>query len=344
MKVAFKSLIAAAAFIAAGAASAAVVTVNAGTTTYKGVKLSGTETLSLSADFISLFDAFQTGVTSNGVSTTITTKDSDGIYISAVATAPIASLTVDDTNNQILSVTSPDGLTLTQPLLRNVSTGGSLTISNLSVDLLTKRVYATIVGANGVGTLTDYYLWDFDSVSGATTVPQPATSTSPGTNTITVTGLRLTADSLNKTVTSLGMVRIGSTALGSVFDFGSITLPVTATPVLTPCTVTIKTTAKNAAVFTTDVTIHNGTTNASTGWNVNWTYGVPTLLTNIQNAKITNKSLKAYTAQPGKTNATVAAGGATTFSFRGHANGGGIPAISDLSATLGGQSCPVTAQ
>jgi hypothetical protein len=77
---------------------------------------------------------------------------------------------------------------------------------------------------------------------------------------------------------------------------------------------------------------------------VNWTYGVPTLLTNIQNAKITNKSLKAYTAQPGKTNATVAAGGATTFSFRGHANGGGIPAISDLSATLGGQSCPVTAQ
>lgn len=51
MKVAFKSLIAAAAFIAAGAASAATVTVTLGNTVYKGHTLSGSEVLTFGADF-----------------------------------------------------------------------------------------------------------------------------------------------------------------------------------------------------------------------------------------------------------------------------------------------------
>jgi hypothetical protein len=341
MKVAFKSLIAAAAFIAAGSASAAVVTVDAGTTTYKGVKLTGSETLVFSPDALMTFDTLQVTVTSNAPGVATALKDTDGIYYADVtSTAPITSLTIDDTVNQILSATTSGGLTLTNPRISRFTLGGAITLTDLSVDLVQKKIYATVIGANGVGTLPHFNLWNFDTATGNINAGPV-----PGSSTAIVFGLHLTAEGTSTVATALGLSSATSkSVLASVMDFGSIAVSTTVTPVLTPCTVTIKSTAKNAAVFASEVTIHNGTTNASTGWNVNWTYGVPTLLTNIQNAKITNKSLKAYTAQPGKTNATVAAGGTTTFSFRGHANGGGIPAISDLSATLGGQSCPVTAQ
>lgn len=344
MKVAFKSLIAAAAFIAAGTASAATVTVTPGTTVYKGFKLSGNQTLSFSSDALSLFEIFQPVVGPTSPATTTVTKDTDGVYLDVTMAAPLSSLAVDDTNDLAQSAASTGGLTMTIAPLRGVTSGGALTITDLQVDLLSKKVFATVIGGNGVGTLTNVYLWDFDTVAGNTAVIPPVPGSA--TTTFTVSGLHLTVDGYNKVTTSLGLLNIGKSAVASITDFGSISTVVKAEQVLTPlptCSVSFKTTNKTSPLFNTEVTVANNGSNAATGWAVNWSYGKPTLLLNVKNAKLSNKSLKSYTAQPLASNATVAAGGSTTFSFRGYA-GGGVPAVSDLSATLGGQTCPVTAQ
>lgn len=342
MKVAFKSLIAAAAFIAAGAASAATVTVTLGSTVYKGHTLSGSETLTFSPDGTSWLDVIKGSVASSGVSTVVSTKDSDGYYTSITMAAPLVSLNLDGVTDDLQSLAATGGITVTAPVLRAISTGGSITLTDLNVDLNAKKVYATVVGANGVGTVTNVPLWDIDTVLGPTNIALPANGS--GVFNLTVQGLHLTVDGNSKVVSSLGLARLGQAALAAVSDFGSISMSVTSTavPPQTACSVSLKTTDKNAALFTTEVTVNNTGSNAATGWQVNWHYSKPTLLLNVKNAKLTNKYLTNYTALPTATNASIAAGGSTTFSFRGHANGG-APAVSDLTATLDGQTCAVSA-
>ncbi|TAK91106.1 MAG: hypothetical protein EPO09_16430 [Aquabacterium sp.] len=340
MKVAFKSLVAAAAFIAAGSAFAATVNVTAGTTIYKGYKLSGNETLSLSADALGILDIFQPTITAAGAAV-VTVDKPDGVtHENVSATAPLSALALDDATQATLAAYSAGGMTWTFPARRGLTTGGSITISDLQVDLATKRVLATVTGANGVGTLTNFALWNFNTVEGSTTVI-PSMLNTTAITTFKVSGLQLTTDGFNTITTALALGNIGKSALRSIADFGSVSTTVTATPAAT-CSVTFKNTVINTStpLFNTEVTVANASSNPATGWNVNWRYGKPTLLINVKNAKLTNKYLQNYTAQPLSTNTMIPAGGSTTFSFRGYASSV-IPAISDLSATLGGQACPV---
>lgn len=345
MKVAFKSLIAAAAFIAAGAASAATVTVTLGNTVYKGHTLSGSEVLTFGADANSWLDVLRASVTANGASTVATSKDSDGYYSSVTMSAPLVSLNVDGATDDLQSAAGAGGITVTAPVLRAISSGGTVTITDLNVDLNTKTVYATVIGANGVGTQTNVALWTLDTVLGPTNIASPSNGSSQFN--LAVQGLHLTANGNTVVTSALGLQTLGKAATAAISDFGSIAMSIDSVVTLppVPCKVSFKTTTLNTSspLFNTEVTVANNTSNAATGWTVNWTYGKPTLLVNVKNAKLSNKSLKAYTAQPVATNATVAAGASTTFSFRGYA-GGTIPAISDVSATLGGQTCAVSGQ
>ncbi|MBI5926798.1 MAG: cellulose binding domain-containing protein [Aquabacterium sp.] len=340
MKVAFKSLVAAAAFIAAGSAFAATVNITAGTTIYKGVKLSGNETLSISVDALGFLDILQPTITNTGPAVVTVDKQDNFTHVNVSATAPLTSLALDDTTQETLSASSVGGMTWTVPFKRGLTTGGSITISDLQVDLATKRVLASVTGANGVGTLLNYALWNFNTVESSTVVI-PSTPNATAITTFKVSGLQLTTDGITKISTALALSNLGQSALRSILDFGAISTTVTATPAAT-CSVTFKNTVipTSTPLFNTEVTVANNSSNPATGWNVNWRYGKPTLLTNIKNAKLTNKYLQNYTAQPLSTNTMIPAGGSTTFSFRGYANSV-IPAISDLSATLGGQTCPV---
>lgn len=340
MKFAFKSLIAAAAFLAAHAASAATVTVTVGNTVYKGVKLSGSETLTFSQDALWVFDTYLANLTAVGAGVVSANKDSDGYYTNASLTTPITTLNVDDATDQALSVASAGGLTMTVPMRKSISSGGTLTVTDLNVDLANKKVYATLVGTNGTGTLTHFPLWDIGN-PGESVKVIPAAGGS-GATTFTVSGLGLTTEGYNQTVTALALGSLGKAALRGVPDFGTISFSLQAVSALPICAVTFKTQNKNQALFDTEVTITNNSSNPTTGWKLNWNYSKPTLLINVKNAKLTDKNLKQYTAQPVKANTTITAGGATTFSFRGHANGG-APTVSDLSATVGGQTCLVTA-
>lgn len=344
MKIAFKSLIAAAAFIvAAGAAGAAPVTVVAGSTVYKGHTASGIEVLTLSDDALSELLLLKAAITAAGAQL-VTTQTNDGQILSAKVTAPLSSLTVEDTTDQLNSIAVLNGLTASVPAQRNVSSGGAVTLTDLEVDIVNKKVFAKVLGANGVGTLTHVPLWDIGSIAGSTAIDTLSGGTK-GSN-LTVSGLRLTSEGFNAIATSLGLLNLGKASLASISDYGTLAISLTSAVAVVPdpqaCAVAFKTTKLSASSFNTQVTVMNISGDTSTaGWKVNWTYNKDTMLSNVKNAKVTRKSLKSYSAQPVSANATLDPWGMTTFTFRGQTLGG-IPTISDLNATLGGQACSVS--
>jgi hypothetical protein len=222
MKFALKSIVAATAFVAAGLASAAPVTVAAGTGIYDGLSLTGTGTLQFSAALLEALDVGQISITPYGGLVSSVIDDSPGYYAAVSATAGINSLTIESTTDAVLSAATSGGLGQVAPVLRSVSSGGSLTVTDLNVDLANSKVFVTLIGGNGVGTLTNYHLWDIASVTGATSV------TGEGTFVTTISGLSITADGFNKFVQSLGLLGLGRGALATVEDFGTITSTITA--------------------------------------------------------------------------------------------------------------------
>ncbi|HET8871942.1 MAG TPA: PEP-CTERM sorting domain-containing protein [Aquabacterium sp.] len=231
MKFAIKSIVAAAAFVAAGAASAAATTVNVGGTLGGLQLVSGTGTLSFSADLMSALDTGQVTVSSYSPGTATATKDSGGYYSNVSATAPITSVTVDSATNNILSVATAGGATQNAPAVKGISSGGFLTVSDLNVDVVNKKVYATVIGGNGVGTLSNYYLWDIVN-------PIATNQFVAGTNQSlsTISGLKITSGGFNTFVQALGLLSLGKGALSTVSDFGTITTTMTVTPVPEPAT------------------------------------------------------------------------------------------------------------
>ena len=157
MKFTLKTIVAATAFVAAGVANAASVTV-AANTTYEGLSFSGNGALSFSADLLGALDTGKVAVAGYGAAKATVTKDADGYYLEASAAAPITALTIDSTTRTVLAAATTGGATQTAPVLKSVSSGGSLTVTDLNVDIANKKVYATLIGGNGVGTLTNFYL------------------------------------------------------------------------------------------------------------------------------------------------------------------------------------------
>lgn len=220
MKFAFKSLIAATAFVMVGAASAAV-TVTA-SDTYKGLTATGTGELAFSAALLEALDVGQIEITPYGDLVGSVVDNSAGYYTAVSATAGITALTIDEATDEVLGAATSGGLTQTAPVLRSVSSGGSLTVTDLNVDLVGKKVYATIIGANGVGTLNNFHLWDISTIAGPTTVA------GEGVYVTTLSGLSITTAGFDTFVQSLGLLSLGRGALSTVEDFGVITSTITA--------------------------------------------------------------------------------------------------------------------
>ncbi|WP_201748203.1 PEP-CTERM sorting domain-containing protein [Aquabacterium fontiphilum] len=220
MKFALKTLVAAAAFAAAGVASAA--TVAPGGSLGGGLIFeSGSGKLEFSGALLEALDVGQIEITE--IPTLISSEINihpDGYYTGVSATAGINALTVDGDLN-VLSAATSGGLLQTAPVLRSVSRGGFLGVSNLNVDLTTKRVYADISGGNGVGNLTNFYLWDIADITGPTQV------TGPGTFVTTLSGLSITQEGFNVFSQSLGLLTLGVGALQTVDNFGTITSTIT---------------------------------------------------------------------------------------------------------------------
>lgn len=344
MKFALKNLaIAATACLVAGTASAATVTINVGSTVYKAHSVSGGETLTLSEEALASLAAFNPQFTANGVTQLTTTQDAGGRLQSVTASAPITAIKVEDTNNELNNITSLTGLTATVAARPHIALGGSVSISDLDIDLPNHKVFATIVSSNGVGTKLHVPLWNIDSVLGSTSLDTTPDGTS--TSQLVISGLQLTPEGSEALTTAWGVESVAKPLVSEISDFGSLALTILSVPAVEPqgCTVAFTTTNLSAKQFSTAVTVTNATSNSATGWKVNWNYDRQVILSSIKNAKITNRYLKNYTAQPLAANKTLGPWGITTFNFRGMASSG-RPALSNLNATMGGQICTVTAQ
>ena len=217
-----KNLITTTALFAAGAASAASVTVPSNTA-YSGLTFSGSGALSFSSALLGALDTGKIAVTGYGAATANVTKDTDGYYVSAGASAPITALTIDSASGSVLQAATTGGATQTAPVLRSVSSGGSLTVTDLNVDLANKVVYGTLIGGNGVGTLTNVAIWNIGSITGATAVA------GVGTYNTQITGLSITTAAFNDFTKSLGLLALGTAALTSVTDYGVINSTIVAT-------------------------------------------------------------------------------------------------------------------
>ncbi len=228
MKFALKSFAAVVAFAAFGAAHAEVTLATGGTVAEGGWELSnlqGTGTLSFSKTLLTALNAGGIDVTpvDPALVDTVFVK---GKYTSVSAAAPVASLTGSvsggslavtgvATSGGALQSAFDDGLT---------NSGGSLQITNITVDLNTKAVYADIEGGNDVGTLNKLHVWNYTNISGATTADLVN-----GSNTAVnqLTGLTITKAGYDAFTQSLGLRQPGIEALLAVTDFGVIDSKIT---------------------------------------------------------------------------------------------------------------------
>jgi len=108
------------------------------------------------------------------------------------------------------------------------------------------------------------------------------------------------------------------------------------------CSVSYKVTGNTKSTFDAAMTVTNSATASATGWAVNWVYTPITITANIKNAQLAQKGHRTFTATPVTKNKTIAANGATTFSFTGSKLQGALPVLSNMTATLGGKSCQVS--
>ncbi|NBD20587.1 PEP-CTERM sorting domain-containing protein [Aquabacterium fontiphilum] len=187
--------------------------------------MEGTGTLKFSDALLEALDVGQIVINPYGGLVSSVVDNSLGYYTNVQATARINSLTVESTNGNVLSAATTGGLTQTATFLRSVTNGGSLTVTDLNVDLANKKVFATIIGGNGVGTLTNFHLWNIASITGATSV------TGAGTFTTDISGLSITSTGFDVFVQSLGLLSLGRGALATVEDFGTIKSTIVATAV-----------------------------------------------------------------------------------------------------------------
>jgi PEP-CTERM motif len=229
MKLTFKQIAAATLFVATGMAQAAPVTINVGGS-WNGLTATGSATLSFSADLLGALDTGKIALSNYGAATSTITKDSDGFYTSASAAAPGTAITFDDTTLNVLGVATTGGMTLTAPVVKSVSSGGSLTVTDLSANLTNNTIYATIIGGNGVGTITNFALWNFATLTGGTKIA------GPGTYNNSITGLSLTTNGFAKFSQALGLLSLGKSAMQGITDYGTISSTIVATAVPEPST------------------------------------------------------------------------------------------------------------
>ena len=238
MKAVFKSLVVASSLIAAGLSSAGAVTISTSGSVTSGdwtlSNLTGSGTLVFSSTLIGALNAGGVQVSQVNPATVTSTKRTNGKYSAISAAAPVTSLTGTQTGAASFAanvVATAGGALQTAEADDFTTTGGSLAITNLRVDIDAKKVFATLVGGNGVGTVNNLYLWDITTVTGPTTF-----AAVPGTITANneLTGLKITSNAFSLFSRSLGLTQPGNDALATVTDFGKISSSISVTAAQVP--------------------------------------------------------------------------------------------------------------
>lgn len=251
MKHALKSVVFAAAFVAAGVASAANVTVIAdGTTVTQGFTATGSGNLELSKN---LAAALKLGVVSVGAyaPATVTPKTvvltaangKTSSYLTYVAAAPVTQLTFDTAaGNKIIDAKSAGGLTQTMAANSDLAAdGGFAKVGDLDIQFAANgsaAIYGSIVGTSNAGAAVNFSGLLFNvaaaNITGATSFPMTA-----GTYTTTLSNLVITQEGFDAlgTVFGLDPAGLGYQSLqGAASNFGTMVSTITAVAVPEPST------------------------------------------------------------------------------------------------------------
>lgn len=224
MKFAFKSIVAAAAFIAAGASNAALVTVNAGQTV-NGLTLNG--------DFQSfgalrfddnLVDALNLGVVTasgfGGAEVTTVGKPGEYAYGGIIAKAAVTSVTYDDVTGKVTRVVTTGGARQTATNGLALS-GGWVEVGNLDVRLDTLEIFGTVQGQSVVaGSVAQNYSGKLFDIQGGVTGD---TTWKAGFALNQISGLAITTQAFSAIDLSLGLKNVGRGGLqAAAANFGRI--------------------------------------------------------------------------------------------------------------------------
>lgn len=232
MKFAFKNIVVAAAFVAAGAANAATVILD-GTTRQQGVVADGVSALTFSEN---LMGALATGNvtlgTYGGASldyVTLPSSDPEvGTYDAAVIGADISTLSFNTTTGKVESVVSTGGATQAMPKNTSIkAAGGSAQVGDLVVNFNadgSANINGKITGQSLTGTNVNFsgllFTVNAADISGVTTF-----TTTPGTYETFLNHLAITTDGFNALASVFGLTKggLGYSALNlAASDFGNL--------------------------------------------------------------------------------------------------------------------------
>lgn len=219
---------------------------------YEFSELSGSGTLSFSKLLVTALNLASVGMQAvpDAVLQISTSTNSSGAvkYVTASAAAPVTALTssFDGVTASIIGVGTHGG-SLQTTVKNNATNGaGSLSISDLRVDLATKTIYADIDGGNGVGFKDNYALWTYDTLTGPTVfdvsdvgqipVTKSSTNTLSGlflVNASDIDNIFVKALNLNNTGRS-GINAVNNRTATNIAGFGSITSSIAVTVVAVP--------------------------------------------------------------------------------------------------------------
>lgn len=186
--------------------------------------LTGDSTLAFSQTLVNALHA--AGIQSTGLSPGVLSVG-DGLSVSS----PLMSLTsMYAPETQQLTITklgTQGGFTLTLPpevpngKKSSAMTGGTITLNNIKVDVMSQGIYATVVGANGVGTYHNQLIWTYSVMTGPATfalAPQDQRSVS-----LTFSQLAITTAAFDLFAQSLGLTAFAKSSMAAVQDYGVIT-------------------------------------------------------------------------------------------------------------------------
>lgn len=157
-----------------------------------------------------------------------------GVRASAPITALAGDFDAQTDSFNLQQVSTQGGATLTTISNGTTDGPGFLSIRNLKVDFLSKRVFADISGGNGVGDIQGYHLWTYTTLTGSTALKLPQL---PGAGQVislnTISGLFATTAGLDLIDQALNLNRVGRAVFDNVNDprrfgagFGSIDLTI----------------------------------------------------------------------------------------------------------------------
>ncbi len=225
MKFAFKSIVVAAAFVAAGAANAALVTLS-------GDQVTGTGALTFSSALTSALNTGTVAVSAYGGADADITLRADGTYQTVTVGAQISSITYDDVTNQVISVQTAGGARQDAIFKAGVSNGGWVEVGNLDVNLQTKEIFGTVVGQSLAGVNVNWSgkLFTIGTLAGDTVFQE-------GTALTQINTLALTTAGFAEIKKALDLQFLGDISLQAASaDFGNINSSLTVTAVPEPST------------------------------------------------------------------------------------------------------------